>query len=351
MSRLRVGLLGCGHIAPRHAVAWRRDPRFELVGVFDLDRAAAEKLAGQTAEERVFGSTEELVAECEIVDICTPPASHFELSLEAMAAERHLVVEKPLVVDLDHWRELDRRLRNYSKSISVVHHLKFTRAVRTAKRWLEEGRLGRLLRIDSSFATHPAADRMLGGGRHWSHELPGGRWFETLPHNLYLIHHLAGELALDHVSAIRTETAPQGLRADEVAITLSGPDSIATIHLSANCRHNYRWVIVTGTLGVLRLDLLSGAVVVDRVPDSRMSRALGRLFVEGLSSAARLPADRTRFLLDRLSRRSPQTGFVEALGDHLLSDGPAPTPVEEIRYVVENCYRIGQAIETDVAGS
>lgn len=345
MKPLTVGILGCGHIAPQHVHAWRRDPRFELRGVFDLDLEAARRRISDSRAAIIFESSERLIAECDVVDICTPPTTHFPLITTAVKAGKHVVVEKPVVIEEAEWRQIKTLLQNHKRSFSVVHHMKFTRLVATVKRWLEAGRLGRLLRIESFFATHPSVDRMLTEEPHWSHALPGGRWFETLPHNLYLIHYFAGPLAVDHVTAVSTPAAPAGVGADEVTITLKGPETLGTIHFSANCRHNYRWAVLLGTRGVLRLDLLSGALAFDRISDHRSTRASGRLFLQSLAALARSPFDRASFLFDRLARRTPHARFVETLGEHLFEGGPLPTPLDEISYTVENTYAIGKAID------
>ncbi len=349
MTQLTVGILGCGHIAPTHVRAWRKDSRFRVTGVFDLNRELAQSLTSRMAAGAVFDSSEQLIRESDVVDICTPPATHFPLIEAAIAERKHIVVEKPVVIDPAEWSRVLALLEHYDASFSVIHHMKFARAVRTAKQWLDEGRLGRLLRIETYFATHSYVDRMLGGEPHWSHGLPGGRWFETLPHNLYLTHHLAGPLRFDGVTATRTECAPGGVGVDEVIVSLAGPDILGTIHFSANCRHNYRWAVLIGSKGVLRMDLLSGALAFDRVPDSRATRVAGRLFLSALAALARAPADRALNIGDRLASWTPHARFVEHLGDHLCASSGPPTPMEEIQYTVENCYTIGAAIEASQA--
>ena len=345
MTQLTVGILGCGHIAPTHVRAWRKDPRFCVGGVFDLDRELASGLASRIADGVVFNSVEQLISESDVVDICTPPATHFPLIEAAIAERKHIVVEKPVVIDPEEWTRLLALLEHHPASFSVIHHMKFARAVRTARKWLDEGRLGRLLRIETYFSTHSDVDRMLGGKPHWSHGLPGGRWFETLPHNLYLTHYLAGPLRFDAVTATRTERAPGGVGADEIIVSLAGTETLATIHFSANCHHNYRWAVLIGSKGVVRIDLLSGALAFDRVPDSRATRVAGRLFLSALAALARAPADRALYLRDRAARWTPHARFVEHLGDHLCASSGPPTPMEEIQYTVENCYRIGAAID------
>lgn len=347
--RLSVGILGCGHIAPTHVKAWRKAGRFRIAGVYDVQKDSAQKLSAALGAGVVFETSDDLISTCDVVDICTPPSTHSSLIEKAIGHQKHLVVEKPVVSDRSEWARLLEQLNGYSSTFTVIHHMKFIRAAQKAKQIIESGRLGRLLRIETYFATHVDTDRMLGDQPHWSHGLAGGRWFETLPHNLYLTHYLAGPLDFDRVTARSTNRAAQGVRADEIVVTLAGAETLGTIHFSANCRHNYRWAVLIGSEGVVRLDLLSGALAFDRVSDTRATRMAGRLFLNSLAALARAPVDRALVTKDRFLGWTPHARLVQQLELHLAGASARPTPFDEIRYTVENCFRIGAAIEDSLA--
>ena len=184
MSELTVGLVGCGVISEVHLSAWAKTPGFRVRGVLDTNQEQARARAKQFGVDTVYDNLDTLVQECDVVDVCTPPSSHAKIAEQALRRGRHLVMEKPMVTDVADWERMSKLIEGTSTRIAVIHNIKFLHAVRTAKRWVEEGRIGRLLRIQREFLTHPSTDRMLVGDTHWSHKLPGGRWFETLPHEL-----------------------------------------------------------------------------------------------------------------------------------------------------------------------
>lgn len=344
----RVGLVGCGHIAPSHLRGWGRTRGGKVAGVFDLDRPLATRLARRFGVDKVYGDLDELLAGSDVVDICTPPRSHAAILTSAIEAGRQVVIEKPVVVDVVEWDELGERIRAAGLELAVAHHIKFSRSFRKCKRWLDQGRIGRLLRIDWQFLTSRETDRMLTGDAHWSHELPGGRWFETLPHNLYGIHHLCGPMDLASVTARRTAEAPPGAEADEVVVTLEHAGTLASLHFSANCRLNQRKVTLTGSIGVITIDLLSDLAWLTRPKDSKLRRSLGRSLIENGGAVASMIADRPMYLLDRLRRQSPHTRFIAAVDRNLRGVGPPPTPFEEIDYVTRYCERIGREIENQL---
>ncbi len=342
---IRVGLVGAGHVADAHLRAWRRATGAHVAGVFDTDRARAEETARQWRLPRVHDDLESLMEDADAVDVCTPPHTHATIAGQVIRAGRHLLIEKPIVVRAAEWTELAGLLENGGPKIAVVHNIKFARSVARAKRWVEQGRIGRVLRVIRYFLTSPHDDRMLTGDRHWSHDLPGGRWFETLPHDLYLIHHFAGPLPVAAVSATRTPTAPPGVSADEVVVTFGDERCLAVVHYSANCRLNHRGLEIFGTLGAIRLDLLSDAAVLSRRRDGRRTRAAGGLFLDSGATLLRWLPDRVGYFGGRLRRRSPHARAVEAFTRYLRGEGPSPTPLDEIDFVVRNCEAIGREID------
>ncbi|WP_433219437.1 Gfo/Idh/MocA family protein [Dactylosporangium sp. CS-047395] len=99
---MRLGIVGAGDVAWRHAAAAAETPGLELVVVEDRDPQRAERLAGQYGA-RVGRAIEE----AELVVLAVPHAYHLELALEALAAGRKVLVEKPMGRTVD---ECDRMM-------------------------------------------------------------------------------------------------------------------------------------------------------------------------------------------------------------------------------------------------
>ncbi len=345
MGSLRVGLVGAGHIAGSHIRAWRRTPDCAVVGVHDLDRAAAERLTRSHRLATAFDSLDALLASVDVVDVCTPPATHAAVALRAVAAGRHLLLEKPAVVELADWEALSAALAGSPSRVGVVHNLKFARAVERTRRWIDGGHIGTVLRVQREFLTDPAGDRMLGGDRHWSHGLPGGRWIETLPHELYLLHHLVGPMEVREVVVSPTGGAPAGAPADEVLVTLERRGTLATLHYSANCRLNRRRLTVIGSEGWIDVEMLADCARLSRRRDAPWRRALGPQLFDGAAALAGWPADRAAWLARRLRGQTPHAAVIRAFGAYLHGRGEPPTPLAEIDYVVRNTDRIGRLIQ------
>lgn len=344
MTTMNVGLVGCGHIAPVHLNAWRKVDGFKIAGVFDLDRQLAEKRAAEFNVPRVFDSLEQLLDACTVVDVATPPGTHARIARQVVGAGRHLIIEKPVVIDASDWDLIASSVRGTSVKLGVIHNLKFAKGPSDAKRWVDQGRIGKVIRVQREFLTNARSDRMLAES-HWSHRLPGGRWFETLPHELYLTHWFAGPLDLANVTISSTQNAPPGAPADEVVVTLRSKETLGSIHFSANCNVNRRIFTVTGSEGQIVVDILGDQATLNTVRETRWKRVIGLNTLAAGQAVLDFVPDRVGYAIRHARSDSAHARAIKQFGLCIRDLGEPPTPIDEVEYVARNCERIGRAIE------
>jgi predicted dehydrogenase len=114
MKKLRVGVVGVGHIGKNHARLYAELPGAQLAAIYDTDQTKA----GRLAEE--FGtvaapSLEEFSQEVEAASIATPTNTHFDVAHALLTQGKHLLIEKPIAENTAQASELaelaaDRRL-------------------------------------------------------------------------------------------------------------------------------------------------------------------------------------------------------------------------------------------------
>ena len=100
--RLRVGVLGAGAWASfAHLPGFTRDPRCEVVAIADPQRDLAEAAAERFGIPAVFTDHQSLIGrdDIDVIDVCTPSATHFELAWAALEAGKHVLCEKPVAYD------------------------------------------------------------------------------------------------------------------------------------------------------------------------------------------------------------------------------------------------------------
>src|SRR5215470_19887726 len=98
---LNVGIVGCGVISEAHIKAWQKTPGFTVRGVIDTNVEQARIRARDYKIANIYERLDELIAECDVVDVCTPPQSHAQIAQQAVAGGRHLVMEKPVVTRVE----------------------------------------------------------------------------------------------------------------------------------------------------------------------------------------------------------------------------------------------------------
>jgi len=136
-DKVRVGVLGAGAWAKfAHIPGYKRDPRCELVAIADPIIERAQEFADEFDIPSVYGSHEELIARADIdlVDVCTPSATHFDLSWAALTAGKHVLCEKPVAYDYTE----TLRAAAFAKSRGLKTKLGFTFRYSPAMRYMKE---------------------------------------------------------------------------------------------------------------------------------------------------------------------------------------------------------------------
>ncbi|WP_043334869.1 Gfo/Idh/MocA family protein [Belnapia moabensis] len=126
---LRIGVLGTGHFGRFHAL--KLAARGLLAGLYDADAARAAQIAAETGAPALAPET--LLAACDAVVIAVPTAHHHALAMQAIAAGRHLFVEKPLAGSLEHGREILAAARAAGLVLQVGHIERYSAAIRTLR--------------------------------------------------------------------------------------------------------------------------------------------------------------------------------------------------------------------------
>ena len=136
-GKVKVGVLGAGAWAEfAHCPGYKRDARCELVAIADPMIERAQAFAEKFDIPNVYSSHEELIAreDLDLVDVCTPSATHFDLSWAALQAGKHVLCEKPVAYDF----EETRRAAALAKEKGVKTKLGFTFRYSPAMQYMKE---------------------------------------------------------------------------------------------------------------------------------------------------------------------------------------------------------------------
>lgn len=128
---IRVAIVGAG-IGAEHLAAYRvLADRYQVAVMCDLDTARAARATGGDPAIAISGDLAAVLADptIDVVDICLPPHLHFPVSLQALAAGKHVICEKPLVRSLQEADKLEAAAAVSNKRVFPVFQYRYGHAL------------------------------------------------------------------------------------------------------------------------------------------------------------------------------------------------------------------------------
>ena len=147
MSEIRkVAVVGAGVIGTHHGLVVNQlADRLQLVAVADTQLDRAELLAAERGGKPYRTLTEALAAEdVDIVVVCTPTGRHGEVAIEALAAGKHVIVEKPAETTVARTDEIIEARQKAGTLVTVISKHRFDPATEVVLAAIGRGELGRL---------------------------------------------------------------------------------------------------------------------------------------------------------------------------------------------------------------
>ncbi len=161
---VRVGVIGLGRAGIKHAQVYHRMAGVELAAVCDLDAARGREAAARFGC-RAVADYRELLADpaVDAVSLVLPDDSHLEASKAAIAAGKHILLEKPLAATLADGRAICEAARGYGCTFMVGHTLRFDPRHTMARDSIVAGEIGDLVHVSCRRNSTIAGARMYRG--------------------------------------------------------------------------------------------------------------------------------------------------------------------------------------------
>jgi predicted dehydrogenase len=257
--KLRAAIAGAGLMGYWHARSAVRAGGL-LVGVFDLEASAAARLARQFGGVRPCSSLTQLLEEtrCDVLHICTPPATHFDLASSALKRGIHLIIEKPMTPRAPETERLYSQAAERQLLVCPVHQFIFQRGVQKARSALPS--IGRLLHVAATFCSAGAE----GKNAQFANSVVA----DILPHPLSLMRFFS-PASLDAGEWVLHRPCDGELRATLFHERLSG-----SILISMHGRPTTASLLLLGTRGTIHVDLFHGFCVIECGTVSRLQKIL-----------------------------------------------------------------------------
>lgn len=210
---MNVAMIGGGFMGKAHAMAYASMPMFFWPApaiphrkvVVDVTDAMAETARDRYGFDEASSDWRSVIArpDIDVIDICTPNNVHAEIAIAAAEAGKHIICEKPLARTV----EEARAMTEAAKKAGIIHMVAFnyrrTPAVALAKKYIDEGRIGRIINFRGTYLQDWSADP--DGPLSWRFQKKiagSGTVGDIGTHVVDLAHYLVGPI--ETVNAITT---------------------------------------------------------------------------------------------------------------------------------------------------
>jgi predicted dehydrogenase len=204
---IRVGLVGCGGIMGAHLPGWKAvTDRAVVTATCDVNQESAQRRAqemGGTA--KVYADWRAMLADdvVDAVDLALPHHLHRTAIVDAAGVGKHVMTEKPLCTTLEEAKEIEAAVKANGVVLMCAHNQMFEPAPRTARRWIKEGRIGRVFSLRTVDCFLAGGGQKGPGSWGWRGELAtsgGGCAIDTGYHPTYMLLSIANSDPVEVVS-------------------------------------------------------------------------------------------------------------------------------------------------------
>ena len=287
-ERLRIVFIGAGRIADLHVMAYLDNPDARIFGVCDTDAEWAARRAEEWGAERTYTDYREALADPEVdgVEILTPHHLHEEMSVAALAAGKHVSLQKPMARTLGEADAIVKAAEASDRVFRVLENYRYYPPYVRAKEILESGDVGEAVtlrmkviggnpqggwRVPAKSWAWRFNEELSGGGSsmfdHGYHMFSVATWlFGPVEEVFAWIERteLAANVAMDspavlmwrHKPPARLESLPYGAPPRRFG-TWETVNS-AEMQVRSKYYSNDEWIEITGTKGVIWVNRCTG---------------------------------------------------------------------------------------------
>jgi len=175
MKQLNIAFIGCSQIARTHLMALKEIPEANICGVWNRTPARmaefADKYQVKTYPDYQAVLNDPMV---DAVLITLAPGLHVDYALQAAAAGKHIILEKPMDIDVAKCFRLIEACRKNKLGLAVIYQNRYTVAARKVKEALDQGVLGKVFLADAYVKWYRSPEYYKSGQWRGTWEMEGG---------------------------------------------------------------------------------------------------------------------------------------------------------------------------------
>lgn len=261
MSKLKVGVIGCGSIAKyRHLPEYAANEHVEVVAVCDIIEERVNEFAKEY-NAKAYTDYKELLADdsIDVISVCLPNYLHAPASIAASNAGKHVLVEKPMATSRGEAEAMIEAAKENGKKLMIGHNQRFVSSHEKAKEIIASGEIGKIYSFRTAFG-HPGPEGWSVDGRDsWffnKEEAFIGAMGDLGVHKTDLMRFILGEEFVEVASFVETN-AKEDTDIDDNAVCILKTESgiIGTLAASwAYTADQDNSTVIYGEKAIIRLE-------------------------------------------------------------------------------------------------
>lgn len=144
----KIGIVGTGSMGKNHVRVCHELDSVELIGVADIDKTTARKVARKFNTKALF-HYKELLPKIDAAVIATPTTTHYKIAMDFLDKGKHVLVEKPICNSIEEAKELVNKAEKEDLILAVGHIERHNPAIKFIKESIENKKLGKLITLVS----------------------------------------------------------------------------------------------------------------------------------------------------------------------------------------------------------
>ncbi|MEM3608126.1 MAG: Gfo/Idh/MocA family oxidoreductase [Candidatus Bathyarchaeia archaeon] len=158
MEKFGAAVHGAGWVATQHVKAYINNPHTEVVAISSRRESSAKNLANMYGlkEVKIYTDYDKLLddPEVDIISICTPQHLHSEETVKAAEAKKHILIEKPVAIDLEGLKAMRDAVRKARVKTVVSFVLRWNPCIETVKSMIADDFLGDVYYVETDYQSH-----------------------------------------------------------------------------------------------------------------------------------------------------------------------------------------------------
>ena len=307
---IKAAVIGVGSMGRNHARVYRELPETTLVGVADMSEQNAERVAAEY-QTHAFSDYRQLLDETQpdIVSIVVPTEQHAIVTIDALNAGSHVLVEKPISYTVEEGIRMIQHAEACGKKLTVGHVVRFDSAIRQLVERLRAGELGQIYQVRS---------RRLGPFPARIQDV--GVVVDLATHDLDISHFVTG----DYITRVFAETERQIHSSHEdilIGTARLSRGAMASLDINWLTPYKIRELTITGEKGMFLVNYLNQDLYFYENQDALNIEWERLSMFKGVSEG--------RMVRFPVAKTEPLKAELQAFARSVIDDTPVAVPPED----------------------